>query len=347
MHGLTGTCWRRSLPARFGATAGSTSLEYFCLADFLWQVLSSCEDSFPIATASASFSYFGFGIPPFRYILGIVVALCSGLVFSLFSFRVSSMANLRSCGFLRLMVWSLCLGLCGASISEDTIAAISARNLALAGVATTNPLVIFHDDWRRVHRLHGLPLYLGVYVEHWEFYTPHGGSQPLAPDQTTLRLTPSTSVHTVCQFIHRTWRPSYFFERQAGAVHSSVHSSEVLPRRNLHVLLHHRSEVPLRQSMAAVLVEVRWWTADWIKSMTAISYWIPRVVTIPIFLQHLGLLRACTTSHRCAIFHNGRLVDGMAFSSILGDFLVIEGFPLQLYPLTVMKRPCIAPHRFT
>ena len=320
------------MPARFGATTGSTSLEYFCLADFLWQVLSSCEDSFPVATASALFSDFGFGISPFRYILGIVVALCSGLVFSLFLFWVSSMANLRSCGFLRLMVWSLCFGLCGASISEDTIAAISARNMALAGVATTNPLVIFHDDWRRVHRIHGLPLYLGVYVEHWEFYTPHGGSQPLAPDQTTLRLSPSTSVHTVCQFIHRTWRPSYFFEWEAGAVHSSVHSSEVLPRRNLHVLLHHRSEVPLRQSMAAVLVEVRWWTADWTKSMTALSYWIPRVVTIPIFLQHLGLLRACTTSHRCAIFHNDRLVDGMAFSSILGDFLVIEGFPLAIPP---------------
>ena len=66
-----------------------------------------------------------------------------------------------------------------------------------------------------------------------------------------------TTVHTVCQFIHRTWRSSYFFEWQAGAVHSSVHANEVLPRRNLHVLLHHRSEVPLRQSMAAVLVEVR------------------------------------------------------------------------------------------
>jgi len=242
------------------------------------------------------------------------------------------MANRRSWGFLRLLLWSLCFGLCGASISEETIAAIRARNLALAGVATTNPLVIFHDDWRRVHRLQGLPLYLGVYVEHWEFYTPHGGSQPLAPDQTTLRLTPSMSVHTVCQFIHRTWRQSRFFEWQAGAVHTSVHSSEVLPRRNVHVLLHHRSEVPLRQTMAAVLVEVRWWTVDWTKSTTAISYWIPRVVTIPIFLQHMGLLRACTTSHRCAISHNGRMVDGMAFSSILGDFLVIEGFPLAIPP---------------
>ena len=83
----------------------------------------------------------------------------------------------------------------------------------------------------------------------WEFYTPHGGSNPLSPDQTSLRLTPQTTVQTVCQFIHRTWRPSYFFEWQAGAVHSSVHASEVLPRRNLHVVLHHRSEVPLRQYM--------------------------------------------------------------------------------------------------
>lgn len=255
------------------------------------------------------------------------------MVISLFCFDLVPMANFLGCARWWLRWMSLLLGLGDSSISEETMAAINARNLALIGMDTTNPLVIYHEDWGRVNRLQGLPLYLGVYVERWEFYTPHGGSNPLSPDQTSLRLTPQTTVQTVCQFIHRTWRPSYFFEWQAGAVHSSVHASEVLPRRNLHVVLHHRSEVPLRQSMAAVLVEVRWWTADRAKSMTALSYWIPRVVTVPLFLQRLGLLRACTSSHRCAIFHNGRMVDGApSFSSVLGDFLVVEGFPLAIPP---------------
>ena len=311
---------------------GRSSFVEFCRIDFLWQVRNGCEDSLLNAAWNGFFTIFGFGDLPFRHILGIVVALRGGMVFSSFLSRFSSMATLLGCFRRRLLWMGILLWSGNASISDDTMTAISARQVAMRGVASTHPLVIYHEDWNRVHRLHGLPLYLGVNVETWEFYTPYGGTTPLSPDQTSFRLTPQTLAHTVCQFIHRTWRASYFFEWQAGVVHTSVHTSEVLPRRNLHVLLHHRSEVPLRQTMAAVLVEVRWWTGDWIKSMTANSLWIPRVTTVPLLLQKVGLLRACTTRHRCAIFHNGRWVDGMSFSSLLGDYLVVEGFPLAIPP---------------
>lgn len=89
-------------PVRFGDMPGRSGFVEFCSTDFLGQVQDGCEDSLLNAAWNRFFTFFGLGNSPFRHILGIVVALCGGMVFSSFLFSFSSMAALLGCFRWRL-----------------------------------------------------------------------------------------------------------------------------------------------------------------------------------------------------------------------------------------------------
>ena len=268
--------------------------------------------------------------------IGIVVALrctCNLL------FAVSSMAawgfssrHFKLCGGV---LW-LCGTLSSASISEDVFDAIAARNAALRGVQTNNPAVRFHRDWQQLHFISGLPLFLGAYGERWEFYVVHGGPDTLSPDQATLDLTPSLPGFSVCSFIHTIWPAVRTMEWRAVEVHASAqrdadqYGSAVLPRRNRHILIFSKQDMIQQPSYEPVMVEIRWPSADGVRSVTAFGHWMPLLTTVPNFLARLGFLRACTLSHRCSIYHNSRYVRGVQMSIVDGDFLVLEGFVIDI-----------------
>ena len=284
----------------------------------------------PLCDAIAMFSQF-----VFRFIctIGIVVALCSfSLLFPFREFTSSMAAAGRSFLPLRLfvVVISACVLTAESSISDEVIEAIGARHTALFGRPSNHPAVRYQENWNRVLHVTGLPLYLGVYPEVWEFYTVYGGPAPASPDQATLNLSPQMAVQSVCSFIHRVWPQFYFFEWRAGEVHTSVHDSQVLPRRNRHVLIFSKAAMLQQPSMEAILVEIKWHTADGAKSITAFGHWMSQVTPVPVLLARLGFLRACTLSHRCSLHHNGRYVDGMTMSFVAGDYIFLEGFVIEI-----------------
>ena len=164
----------------------------------------------------------------------------------------------------------------------------------------------------------------------------HGGPDTLHPDQATLDLTPNLPGLSVCSFVHAIWPGVRTMEWRAVEVHSSAqrdagqYGSAVLPRRHRHILVFSKMDMLQQPFFEPVMVEIRWPTTDGVRSVTAFGFWMPQVTAIPTFLARLGFLRACTLSHRCSIHHNGRYVAGVQMSLVDGDFLVLEGFVMDI-----------------
>ena len=186
-----------------------------------------------------------------------------------------------------LLLLGLCCGIGRASEDEAVLQALQQRARAAQG--QNNALLMARWTWTFRH--YGLPI------------PPLGGYYDYV-------------VH----------RPDTILDRPAATRPSQVHQqADPIPVVQGWTRIWNDVEDPHRDSVA-VFLEIIWTGPRTVDFALTIPWLTARTTTIRV-LEQAGLHTACTTSHRCDLYHNGELKFGVGLSLAHGHFIQIEGFP--------------------
>ena len=111
-------------------------------------------------------------------------------------------------------------------------------------------------------------------------------------------------------------------------MHDSAYASAYFPSSHRHYLLTMEWERHCRPNKRPIAVEVVWHHERGTESALARPWMIKDEPTVS-FLEEMHLLQACTTSHRCHIFHNGAPYESSWMNLSPGDYVKIEAYKVE------------------
>ena len=232
----------------------------------------------------------------------------------------------RHCRWTFLLLLGLCCGFGRASEDEAVLQALQQRARAAQG--QNDALVTARWSWTFRH--YGLPtppiggFYDCVVHRADSILDRPSATQPL---QFQQRVDPIPAI----QDWTRRWpdvddpttgRISW----QLHEGHPSIRRSTELLRGVRHFILVTDIEDNDHREAVAIFLEIIWTGPRTVDFALTIPWFTARTTTIRV-LEQAGLLTACTTSHRCDLYHNGELKFGVGLQLAHGHFIQIEGFP--------------------
>ena len=151
---------------------------------------------------------------------------------------------------------------------------------------------------------------------------------PWLPPSVALKARYDRDAVLTLRMISNVWR-DVTDVLQAGPAwqlhegHGAIRRSLVLNEGARHFLVVTPAETQAHIHEVAVFMEIIWYS-DGREDKSLTTPWIPPLVTTLQIFQFAGLLTTCTTSHRCDLFVDGSLVDGVAVTVDYGSFIQIE-----------------------
>ncbi len=227
--------------------------------------------------------------------------------------------------FINVLIWIMLFGRVLGSIDEDVLHAFHVRRGVLTGaqeVITAD--MTYHTDWLWLQAETGIPAFLGAQAEAWAIHKP----SPSQPRCLETLLGQGRTAMQVAREIERAWTELPRFGWRATPCHPSVRTSLVLDHQKRHIILHGTGEARERISMASALVEIRWQLEDGGFRLETFCRWLRTWTSTRLFLQHMGYLSKCNSSHHCRVIVNGEPLETNPDTDLrinTGDFVVLEG----------------------
>ena len=112
-------------------------------------------------------------------------------------------------------------------------------------------------------------------------------------------------------------------------MNSASHGSAFFPLAYTHFLLTTDWERHIYSGKRAIAVEIVWHTQTG-NNRALMRPWMRETTTTVGFLQDIGMLHGCTTSHRCHVYINGQTCVTRWVQFTHGSYVMVEAFPQQL-----------------
>ena len=254
----------------------------------------------------------------------------SGITFAMAGFNVLDVFVVLMRSVWRLPQWlflfTLVMG-CQGSIDEAVLNHFQQGQLAQLPAQNT----AYADRWTWVERHIGLLRPSAPGGRHMMIHrTTNSDEFPL---QQTLAVQLADDAVDTILAIEQIWDGLGPYRANPTAwiinpVDPAVRAS-LLPQDREHWILVSRGESRRFPSHEPVMLEIRW-ESHRSSETIAFALWLPQLSMKMTILQALGLLRACGTTHACALHCNGAPADHVALTLRYGDFLLVHGRPSEL-----------------
>ena len=189
-------------------------------------------------------------------------------------------------------------------------------------------------EWDFVHRRTGLPRVYRHLNLRLTLHRPEGVHDP-ATSSLDYDMDDSATASTVIHVIETVWpdlqggRGQYprTFSWSAVLAHDSIGESCLLEQGRTHAVLYRLDEETALPLHAPIFLEVVWRTEP--GSITYIvCKWVRKRITLSLFLEQLGYLQACATSHKCTIQVDNGPVNPSVLVFEYGSFARLDGYRL-------------------